>query len=148
MTGFFQWFFVYLGCVAVSATWAQEKPSPDTHIKFVSSETTPLSDVLNKAKEEKKNIFVEVYADWCGPCKLLEKTTFSHPEVIREINTHFLSYRVNADGPNGKLLVQNFSVESYPTCLFLNSEGHILHRLEGVLPAKLLLEESELIRKR
>ena len=38
-------------------------------------------EILAKAKEEDKLIFVDAYAAWCGPCKKMARDVFTKPEV-------------------------------------------------------------------
>ena len=49
-----------------------------------------------KIKENPKKIFVDLYTDWCGWCKVMDKKTFSDPKVIDYINKHY--YAVKFDG--------------------------------------------------
>ena len=51
-----------------------------------------------KAGKKAKPIFMDVYTDWCGPCKLLDKTTFVDPEVAKLINENFIAVKFNAEG--------------------------------------------------
>ena len=39
-------------------------------------------EALEAQKKEPKKIFMDVYANWCGPCKLLDKYTFSNKHLI------------------------------------------------------------------
>ncbi len=49
------------------------------------------------AKSPRK-IFLDLYTDWCGWCKTLDKNTFSNPEVANYLNTHFYPVKMNAEG--------------------------------------------------
>ncbi|MGB2404834.1 MAG: thioredoxin family protein, partial [Flavobacteriaceae bacterium] len=52
-----------------------------------------LPEALEAQKAEPKKIFMDVYTIWCGPCKLLDRNTFSNKDVIRYINTHFYAVK-------------------------------------------------------
>ncbi|RYF73450.1 MAG: disulfide isomerase, partial [Cytophagaceae bacterium] len=43
-------------------------------------------DLLAEAKMQRKLIFVDVYADWCGPCKMLDRDVFSDKVVGKKFN--------------------------------------------------------------
>lgn len=48
-------------------------------------------------KKQPKKVWVDVYTDWCGWCKVMDKKTFSHPEVIKYMNEHFYAVKFNAE---------------------------------------------------
>ena len=41
-----------------------------------------LEEVVEFQKTEPKNVIIDVYTNWCGPCKLMDKNTFSNPEIV------------------------------------------------------------------
>ena len=57
-----------------------------------------MDQALAAQKLEPKKIFMDVYTDWCGPCKLLDKKTFSNKKVIRYINQHYYAVKFNGEG--------------------------------------------------
>lgn len=46
---------------------------------------------------QKKMLFVDVYTDWCGWCKKMDKETFTDPKVIEYINANFYAVKLNAE---------------------------------------------------
>src|SRR5690606_27234601 len=48
------------------------------------------------AKNPKK-IFIDIYTDWCGWCKVMDQKTFSHPEIAKYLMTHFYPVKLNAE---------------------------------------------------
>jgi thioredoxin-related protein len=44
-----------------------------------------------------RKIFVDVYTDWCGWCKVMDKQTFTDPEVIAYMNEHYYAVKFNAE---------------------------------------------------
>ncbi|MCG8327375.1 MAG: DUF255 domain-containing protein [Chitinophagales bacterium] len=52
---------------------------------------------LSAQKENPKPIFVDVYTDWCGWCKVMDKKTFSQEEVASYLNDHFYPVKFNAE---------------------------------------------------
>ena len=48
-----------------------------------------LEEVVEFQKTEPKNVIIDVYTNWCGPCKLMDKNTFSNPEIVSYINKNY-----------------------------------------------------------
>tara|TARA_B100000035_G_scaffold308003_1_gene312044 strand:+ start:3325 stop:3861 length:537 start_codon:yes stop_codon:yes gene_type:complete len=56
------------------------------------------TEALEAQKTEPKKIFMYVYANWCGPCKLLDKHTFSNKDLIEYVNINFYPVKFNGEG--------------------------------------------------
>ncbi|MGK0639831.1 thioredoxin family protein [Schleiferia thermophila] len=56
------------------------------------------SDIEKLQKKQQKPIFVDVYTNWCGPCKMLDANTFNDPRVAEYINKNFYPVKFNAEG--------------------------------------------------
>lgn len=54
-------------------------------------------DVQVEMKKKPKKVWVDVYTDWCGWCKVMDRKTFAHPEVIKYMNEHFYAVKFNAE---------------------------------------------------
>ena len=57
-----------------------------------------LEEAIAAQKSTPKKIFMDVYTDWCGPCKLLDKKTFQNPDVSKYISEHYYAVKFNAEG--------------------------------------------------
>jgi thioredoxin 1 len=112
-------------------------------MNFLKMQEIGFEEVLKKAKSENKMVFMDVYAVWCGPCKLMDKTTFSDSLVAEKFNTEFIAYKVNAEDVPGRVIVQKYMVNAFPTYLFFSPAGDLVNRLEGVFPPKLLMDEAD-----
>lgn len=93
----------------------------------------PFKDIIAKAKKEKKLVFIDAYASWCGPCKMMEKNVFTQKSVSDYYNTNFINARFDMEKGEGKDIASKFGVRSYPTYLFLNGEGELVSRNTGYM---------------
>lgn len=101
------------------------------------------SELLKKAKEEKKIIFIDAFASWCGPCKQMARDIFPAPSVKDYFNTNFVNARFDMEKGEGRDIARKYGVGSYPTFLFLNSEGEIVGREMGYMEADTFLEAAK-----
>ncbi len=88
-------------------------------------------EILQTAQTTGKTIFIDVYTDWCVPCKKMTEEIFPMAAVGDFYNENFINYRINAEAGNGRGIAEKYQVNSYPTYLFLNSSGQIIHRGVG-----------------
>jgi len=88
-------------------------------------------EALALAKKENKLIFLDVYATWCGPCKRLSAQTFPDPEVGKYYNERFINVKVDGEKGEGLTLRQRYGVRGYPTLLFINYKGEVVHKTAG-----------------
>ena len=56
-----------------------------------------LDEVQVAMKKEPRKVYMDIYTDWCGWCKVMEKKTFTNPNVVRYVNQHFYAVRFNAE---------------------------------------------------
>jgi len=57
-----------------------------------------LEKVTELQRTNPKNVIIDVYTNWCGPCKLMDKNTFSNPEIVNYINNNYYAVKFNAEG--------------------------------------------------
>ena len=108
-------------------------------------------------KTNPKNIIMDIYTDWCGPCKLMDKNTFTNPDLASYVNQNYYAVKFNAEG-NEKIsfygnIFQNLNydeskksrrnsthqftqflgVKGYPATIFLSEEGDLITPVIGYL---------------
>ncbi|MEG1737770.1 MAG: thioredoxin family protein [Odoribacter sp.] len=93
------------------------------------------------ARQEKKLIFIDFHTVWCGPCKVLAAKVFPLPEVGSYFNSCFVSCKLDAE-KEGRELAAGYGVNSYPTMVFLNTEGDMIHKVTGAVGTEKLLEAA------
>lgn len=123
-------FPIFLLCFSLSSLAAQG-------IEF---ETGSWSEILDKAKAEKKLIFMDAYAVWCGPCKKMARDVFAHPEVGAFFNRHFINAKIDMEKGEGPKLARTYKVKAYPTLLFIDAEGEVVNASAGALGPAAFIE--------
>ncbi len=118
--------------LAFAMVWAQVKGG----IQFFSGSW---SQLLQEAQRQKRPIFVDVYAEWCRPCKMLERNTFPNPELGAYVTKSYIAYRLDGEKGEGPKIANQYRVRAYPTMLFLDPTGKELGRQVGYVDAPTLL---------
>lgn len=91
-----------------------------------------------------KLIYLDVYADWCGPCKKMEKTVFINDSVKFFLQSSFIPARLDIDDPSVKEFIEKqLRINAVPTSIVMNSEGVELARHVGFMNKEQLLEWLE-----
>lgn len=83
------------------------------------------------AQKEHKVIIIDFYTTWCGPCKLLDKTTWQDKDVTKFLNDNSISLKIDAEAQAD--LAHQFHIHGYPTILFIKPDGSELDRFVGYL---------------
>ena len=106
-----------------------------TQVQATGIEFQPLSlkEALEKAKLENKHVFIDVYADWCGPCKYLAKEIFPDQTLGEFMNQHFVSIQLDGEQGDGLRLMREFELTAYPTMLFLSPSMELRKKIVGVV---------------
>lgn len=112
-------------------------------------------------KSKKKELFIDFYTDWCGYCKLMDKKTFTDPEVIAYMNKNYIALKFNAESPDavvfnglrykfvpyGRKGFNAFSYFmsdkrlSYPTFSVIGKNKKLKKVLSGYLSPKQILQQ-------
>jgi thiol:disulfide interchange protein len=101
------------------------------------------NELLEKATKENKLIFVDIYAVWCGPCKLMAKNVFTQAKVADQFNAKFVNYMIDAEKGEGIMLAEKYQVASFPTYLFIDPSGKLVYKIEGAMTADKFSTEAE-----
>lgn len=124
------------GKAAETSAAPAEKPSA---IHF---STSSWSEMLAEAKKSGKLIFMDAYTTWCGPCKVMRATVFTEPEVGNFYNRNFVNAYIDMEKGEGIELRQKYEVRAYPTYLFINGDGEVVHRVVGSCPKEIFIQHG------
>lgn len=102
----------------------------------INFEKGTFKEILAKAKKEKKLVFMDAFAVWCGPCKLMEKNIFTLRSVSEYYNANFINARFDMEKGEGQEIAMKYGVRSYPTFLFLNGDGEVVMKNYGYMGEK------------
>lgn len=123
-----------------------------------------MDEALEAQKKEPKKIFMDTYTNWCPPCKMLDKQTYSNDDVADYVNEHFYPVKFNAEGdeeihyqgedyenpnydPDRKnkrnaqhSFAHSLHVMAYPTMLFFDEDSDVIKpvQVKGFVPPEQL----------
>jgi len=108
-------------------------------------------DAIAASEKNPKMLLVDVYTDWCGWCKKMDKDTFTDPSVIAYINASFYAVKLNAEDATRKFdfkgtifteaqMAASMQVRSYPNFVIIEPNLQNIAHLAGYRPAKQFLD--------
>ncbi|SEI90717.1 Thioredoxin-related protein [Cyclobacterium xiamenense] len=120
-----------------------------TQLKAQAQEITWYSfeEVIDKVETTPKMILIDVYTDWCGWCKKMDKETFTDKEVIAYVNENFYAVKLNAEDSKKKFefrgreyseedMARAMRVQSYPNFVIMDAAMENITQLPGYREAK------------
>jgi len=100
---------------------------------------------MKAARASGRPMLVDVYTDWCGWCKRMDRDVYARRDVDGYLSTHFVVVRLNAEGGeqaswqgrnySARSLASAFDVSGYPTTIFFTSGGDHLVNVPGYVDA-------------
>ena len=92
-----------------------------------------LRSALRTASDENKVVVVDLYADWCGWCKKMDKTVYSDPKVAA-LSSEVVFLRLNADDRGeGQQFARQNRVTGLPTTIILDHKGSVVNKRTGYI---------------
>jgi len=101
-----------------------------------------VAGALKLAKTTGKPVFIDFYATWCGPCKLLDKAY--ETKEMQAAASRYIMVKVDVD--KDQEVAQKYKADALPTMVFLNSKGNVLARKVGfMLPEGIRTEKDAVV---
>ena len=129
------------------------------HAQQASINWMTIEEAMAAAEDDPRPIMMDVYTQWCGPCKMMMANTFTVPALISYVNDHYYAVKFDAESAGDVTFKgQTFSnpgfnptargrnsphelsralgVSAYPTLIFMTAEGDIITHLTGYKSAQ------------
>jgi thioredoxin 1 len=91
-----------------------------SHIVFIENS---FDEALKQGRLQNKYIFVDAYASWCGPCKMLKTLTFTNDKAAEFYNSNFINVSIDMEKGQGPALAVQWQLQAYPTLIIFNPQG-------------------------
>ena len=132
-----------IGVVLFSGKTYAEPPKKAAAEKGIVFIEQDWDKALKAAKDQKKLVFMDIYATWCGPCKLLKKNTFTDQKVGDFFNKNFVNVSIDGEKGVGPSLAQKYGITAYPSLIVTNAEGKPVLYTMGYIDAETLLKFAD-----
>jgi len=124
-------------------------PNPTATIHWMTIEEAYAASLKNP-----KKTIIDVYTDWCGWCKVMDKKTFTNPEVVKYINENYYAVKLDAETKKSITLgatTYNFNEQngandiaiallqgklSYPSMVYLDEQFNMIQPIPGYMEAR------------
>lgn len=139
----------YISLILAAILWVQLGWSQNTKIEW-----TPIEELEQKMEQEPRRIIFDVYTDWCGWCKVMERKTYGNEKVAAYINKNYYAVKLNAEGKQPisfmgmtyeyqpQMKLNDLAIQllmgkySYPTTVFMEKNTRNIMPIPGYLTVK------------
>jgi thioredoxin-related protein len=131
---------VFLLLMAAVAFMEQSYGGEKNQLRWMS-----FNDGIAEAKETGKKVMIDVYTDWCGWCKKMDKETYANTGVVEYLNRYFVVIKLNAESSirltykggvyTEQELAGAFGITGYPSIIFLEGNGDPITTYPGYADA-------------
>ncbi len=113
-----------------------------------------MNEALKAQEKQPKKILMDAYTTWCGPCKLMDKNTFTNKDVVNYVNKHFYPVKFDAEGTEEVLykdfnytnpnydpkrkgrnsqhfLANALKISGYPSLVFFDEKSNVIAPIVG-----------------
>jgi len=140
--------------IALISLWGNSIAQQKTASAKKEIEWLTIQEAYNRTQKEPRKTIVDVYTAWCGWCKVMDRETYTNPEVVDYLNKNFYMVKLDAEakqdiiigntkyifdansGANQAAVALLQGKMSYPTTVFLDAQYNMIQPLPGYLNAK------------
>jgi thiol-disulfide isomerase/thioredoxin len=88
-------------------------------------------EALAEAKKLERIIFVDAYAEWCGPCKRMANNVFPQNKVGEFYNKNFVNVKLDMEKGEGLVFRKKYPVSAFPTLYYIDYTGTVVQMVRG-----------------
>lgn len=121
-------FLLLAGCTAAATA----------QVRF---EKLTMTEACAKARRTGRLLFVDLYASWCPPCRMMDKQVFPRHDVGALLAEHCVCVKFDIDRPEGRELARHYGVAAVPTYLICTADGEPLGRIAGAVDAPQFMKD-------
>ena len=133
-------FIIMIAILPVTTKAQNQTAVQNKQIIFIEND---FNEALKQAAAQNKYLFVDAYASWCGPCKLLKSTTFKNKKAAEFYNANFINVAIDMEKGQGPELAAQWGMQAYPTLIIFNPEGKPVLGSVGFIKADDLIKFGE-----
>ncbi|MGZ3885506.1 MAG: thioredoxin domain-containing protein [Bacteroidia bacterium] len=111
--------------------------------RSINFDHSTFSELKEKAAKEKKLVFIDAFTTWCGPCIYMAASIFTNDTVADYYNAGFINAKIDMEKGEGLEIAKQYDVKCYPTFLFVNGDGKLVHRISGSMNAREFIAAAE-----
>jgi len=145
-----------LAVAAVAATlllWPSATPASAGDLDWLG-----YGEGVTRAAAEDKTILVDVYTDWCGWCKKMDRDVYGDEAVQEYLGAHYVAVKLDAESgtthrmqgqeATERQIAKAYGISGYPATIFLNAKGEMITILSGYVDRDRFLLVLEYIHER
>ena len=123
-------------------TFALGTGAAQAQVKF---ETKSTDAVREMAIKQGKLVFIDLYASWCPPCRMMERQVFSRKAVGEFMDQRFVAAKYDTDKATGRELMKRYGRDAIPLYLVFDTRGELLGRIQGAADAETFMDNLRTI---
>jgi len=105
-------------------------------VEFIEVETLEqMKAAQKKASDQMLMLFVDIYATWCGPCKMMDREVYADPTVADYMNNNYVSVRIDGETDYGRIYASENKLEGYPSMFIFSDDGEPVSKIVGYTAA-------------